>query len=159
MRGRKYSPELRQEAEDLCVEDGLTYEEAGAKTGVPVKTLKRWGIEGRWQELRGEYRQVQRDLKRNLRKLRLNLMKKMADSETLDPQAFFALIRLENLALQRERKAEDRIPDIDRPKLFLEGLEFIAETLREIDPEGLKILSRDFEIIINRFKERHEKAA
>jgi len=49
--------------------------------------------------------------------------------------------------------------EIDRPKVFLEDMEFIAETLKEIDPEALKVLGRNFEIIIQRFKERYAQTA
>jgi len=60
----------------------------------------------------------------------------------------------------RQGKKEEKTVQIDRPALFLEFLEFIAATLREIDPAGLKILARkdNFEKIIERFKEQHAQA-
>ena len=156
MRGKNYSPEIRQEAEDLYVENGLTYEETAKRTGISEHTVKRWGGEDGWPELRKEYLKVNRELNRNLRKVRLNLMKKVVDTKKPDPQDIYAMIRIENLAYQREKKTEASAPDIDRPRLFLEDMEFVAETLKEIDPEGLKVLARNFETIVARFKDRHQ---
>ena len=42
--------------------------------------------------------------------------------------------------------------DADKPKAFLESLQFIAESLKEIDPEGLKVLAGNFDAITARFK-------
>jgi transposase-like protein len=156
MRGKEYSPEIREEAEDLYVEEGLGYEEVSKRTGIPLHTIKRWGGDDGWKNLRRESLKIQRELKKNMRKLRTNLMTRAVANP--DPQDIYALIRLENLALQRERKPEKMAADIDRPRLFLEDMEFIAQTLQEIDPGGLKILARNFETIVKRFKDRNEKA-
>ena len=59
-------------------------------------------------------------------------------------------------ALERARLNLDRKdPETDRPKLFLEDMEFVAEVLREVDPEGLKVIAKNFDTIISRFKEEH----
>jgi len=152
MRGKNYSPEFRQEAEDLYVEEGLTYKEVAHWIQISEHVIKRWGRDDDWPELRKEYLQTNRELNRNLRKVRLNLMNKVVESDKPDPQDIYAMIRIENLAYQRERKTESAAPDIDRPRLFLENLEFVAETLKEIDPEGLKVLARNFETIVKRYK-------
>jgi len=161
MRGKSYSPEIRQDAEDLYVEDGITYEEVAGRTGISEHTIKHWGGEDDWPGLRREYLQAHREINRNLRKLRQSMMKKAVDSDRPDPQDIYAIIRLEQLAHVRERKAESHQggTDIDRPRLFLEDMEFVAEILKEIDPEGLKTLAKNFEIIVHRFKEKYEKAA
>ena len=70
-----------------------------------------------------------------------------------DPQNIHEVINLEKLATVLEKKSDDKeVQDIDRPKIFLEDLQFVAETLKEIDPEGLKVLSRTFDVIVKRFK-------
>ena len=153
-----YPYEMRDRAEELYVEQGLTYEQAADELGVAVNTLKRWGQEYGWTERKKEYLEAKRTLKENLRILRQNMMSKAAAN--LDPQDVYAVIRLEKLAYDRVKKeGGDAAPDIDRPKLFLEDLEFVAEVLREVDPEGLKILARNFEEIVQRFKMKHDPAA
>lgn len=77
----------------------------------------------------------------------------------IDNQAVYAYSNLLKKIVEIRPRDDGSAADIDRPKLFLEDLQFIAETLKEIDPEGLKILSRSFETIIARFKESHAKAA
>ena len=66
---------------------------------------------------------------------------------------------METLAAKRETKGEAAAISVDRPALFMEDLEFIVGTLKETDPEGLKILARNFDGIVDRFKERHAKAS
>lgn len=147
-----YPYEMRDRAEELYVEQGLTYEQAAEELVVAVNTLKGWGKEYGWTERKKEYLEAKRTLKENLRILRQNMMSKAAAN--LDPQDVYAVIRLEKLALDRGRRTEDggQRADVDRPKVFLEDLEFVAEVLREVDPEGLKILARNFETIVDRFK-------
>ena len=151
MRGKNYSPELMQEAEDLYIEARCTYEELAEQLNVPVGTLKRWGGKNGWPQLRNEYYQQQRELSRNLRKVRQNLLAKAVEKP--GSQDIYAIIKLEQLSHARARKEDVKETDIDRPKLFLEDMEFVAETLKEVDPEGLKVFARNFEIIVNRFKE------
>lgn len=43
-------------------------------------------------------------------------------------------------------------PQVDRPALFLETLEWIARQLRGTDPEGLKVLARNFDHLVVTFK-------
>lgn len=154
---KEYSFEIRDEAEELYIEQGLTHEEVTEKTGVPVPTIKIWSTKGGWKERRKEYLEAKRTLRQNMARLRQNMVEKAAGN--LDPQSIYAVARLEKLALQREKKPEGQAPDIDRPKVFLEDMEFVAETLKEIDPEGLKIFARNFETIVDRFKEKHNQDA
>jgi hypothetical protein len=51
------------------------------------------------------------------------------------------------------RPKDNVAADIDRPKLFLENLEWIARVLQETDPEGFKVLARNFDNLTDRFKE------
>lgn len=149
--------ETRSYAEELYVVDGLTYEQVAEKTGVAVNTIQGWASHEGWKERRQEYREALQEIKSNTVKLRQNLIRKAAES--LNPQDIYAAVRLESVAARQSHKREEAGPDIDRPRLFLEDMEFIAATLQEVDPEGLKILARNFDLIMNRFKEAHEKAA
>jgi hypothetical protein len=73
----------------------------------------------------------------------------------VDNQATFAYSRLlKSLVEIRQGMAaiDSKEPDIDRPKLFMEDLKFVAESLREVDPEGLKVFARNFDAVVQRFK-------
>ena len=151
-----HDQEIREQAEELFVLDGMTLEQVAREVDVPERTVSNWSAEDGWVEKRMEYRKSISAIKRNTVTLRKNLIAKALQS--LDPQDIYAATRLEAMA-SRTKKDVGPAAEIDRPKLFLENVEFIIETLKEIDPEGLKILARSFEIIVERFKERHEKAA
>ena len=58
-----------------------------------------------------------------------------------------------------KQMAEAAPVDIDKPALFLEFLEWLALKLKETDPEGLKILSRNFDSLVIQFKTEHAQAA
>lgn len=77
----------------------------------------------------------------------------------IDNQAVYAYSNLLKKIVDIRPRDDGSAIDIDRPKLFLEDMEFIARTLKEIDPEGLKVLGRSIDIIVARFKESHAKAA
>jgi len=147
---KEYSFEIRERAEELYVIDGLTFDEVAAGTGIAAITLKKWAAAEDWRGKREEYRLSFKDIKSNIVKLRKKLFEKAVDS--LDPQDVFAAVRLEGVELKRDKK-EEKAPDIDRPKIFLEDMEFVAKTLQEIDPEGLKIFARNFEAITGKFKD------
>jgi len=148
---KEISWETRERAERLYIEQGLTIEQTAKATGVSVSQLKRWATDEGWKERRKEHLELKRTFDETLFKLQQTWMEKAINSE--DPQVVYAAIRLMRLAQDRERKEDAKEPDIDRPKIFLEDLEFIAETLQEIDPEGLKVLARNFETIVQRFKD------
>jgi len=148
-----YDFETRENAADLYIIEGLTFEQVSAKTTVSVTQLKTWSAAEGWREKREEYRASQKEIKSNMVKLRKQLAMKAVQS--LDPQDIYAFVRLENVAGKQEKKTGDG-PKVDRPALFLEDMEFIVSVLKEKDPEGLKILAKSFDFIIDQFKARHE---
>lgn len=150
-----YSWEIRERAEELYVVDGKTYDEVASATGVSFSQVQRWAADDAWQDKRRELRQALGEIKRNTVLLRKKLISEAL--EKLDPQIVYAVTRLETQATRTERRPEEAAPDIDRPRLFLENLEFIAGVLKETDPEGLKILARNFELLVSRFKEAEKK--
>lgn len=151
-----YPWEVRERAEELYVVDGKTYEEVSAATGVSVTQIQRWAAEGGWQEKRRELRQALGEIRRNTVLLRKKLLSEAL--EKLDPQIVYAVTRLETSAVRTERR-EEAAPEVDRPRLFLENLEFIATYLKEHDPEGLKIFAHNFDGLVAAFKAQHEKTA
>jgi len=155
---KEHDLEIRFQAEEMFVECRLTHEEIADRLDIGLSTIRRWSTDGDWKKLREEYFQRRRMLKSNLAKLRENMMERA--SNNLDPQDVYAVIRLEKLARERESKGqENTAPDVDLPKIFLENLEFIAEILKEIDPEALKVFGRNFETIVQKFKEQHAQTA
>jgi len=155
---KEHDLEIRFQAEEMFVECRLTHEEIADRLDIGLSTIRRWSTDGDWKKLREEYFQRRRMLKSNLAKLRENMMERA--SNNLDPQDVYAVIRLEKLARERESKGqENTAPDVDLPKIFLEDMEFIAEILKEIDPEALKVFGRNFETIVQKFKEQHAQTA
>lgn len=59
----------------------------------------------------------------------------------------------------RFRMMEIQGSGYDAAKVFLENLQWIAAWLRENDPEGLKVIARNFDGIIAAFKEKHAQTA
>lgn len=147
------SLEEREEARELYVIDGLSFERVSKATGIAASTLQTWSDEEGWQKSRREYRADQRKIKTDIIKLRKKLLEEAIDK--CDPQKIYAAVRLENIAIRQSSKQQALEPDIDRPRIFMEDMEFIAEILKEIDPEGLKVFAKHFETIIQKFKERH----
>ena len=155
---REHDLEIRFQAEEMFVEQRLTHEEISDRLDIGLSTVKRWSVDGNWKTLREEYFERRRMLKSNLAKLRENMMERAASN--LDPQDVYAVIRLEKLARERESKGqESSAPDADLPKIFLENMEFVAGVLKDIDPEGLRVLARNFDVIVNRFKEHYAETA
>lgn len=156
----EYSFADKDRVKKLYVEQGLTHEEVAAETGIGLATIRRWSTQYKWLEEKKKREEDRANFERTMRDLRLSMMQQAAESK--DPQDVFAVIKLERMALawEKEQRQEDpaAAPEIDRPRIFLEDMEFVAETLREIDPEGLKVLGRNFETIVERFKGTHEKA-
>jgi len=58
----------------------------------------------------------------------------------------------------RFREVEGQKGRIDKPALFLEYMEFIIGYLKENSPEGLKILAKNFDGLIEAFKAKHAQA-
>lgn len=146
---QEYDYDLRIDAEEHYVIDGLTYEQVAQKIGVALNTVKNWAAEGEWRKKREEHRAALRDIRSTVTSLRTSLLAKAKGS--LDPQDIYAAVRLESVVQRQEKKTEE-ILKIDKPALFLENIEFIVSVLKEVDPEGLKILATNFDAIVERFK-------
>lgn len=127
-----YSFEIREQAEELYVVSGMTYEAVAEVTGVSVTQLKRWSAESRWTERRLEYRKALSDIKRNTILLRKRLIEKALQS--LDPQDVYAVSRLESASAKAVKEepetpvsepAEHKI--IRTPQDALEALQDVVE--------------------------------
>lgn len=155
--------------------DGASLTDIAEQLDISDTTLRRWKSETirRWKsesQVPGDdidgwdkARQQKRGNIQRLGDLFARELKFAEDAEagSISSAAMDALSKLGALvqrweAVERARAeaAKPGDPDIDRPKIFLEDMEFVAEVLEEIDPEGLKILARNFDEIVRRFKEQ-----
>jgi transposase-like protein len=161
--GESYSMEMVERAEQLYCVEGLTFDAVAEATGIAGSTLKRWSETYGWQESREKIRSSLSKIRANKIALRAKAMEKCMES--FDPQNVYALAALERVSQRDEqiaaRKAEAlngaQNVQMDRPAIFVENLKFIAEVLKEVDPEGLKVLAASFDEIVARFKAQNEK--
>lgn len=70
----------------------------------------------------------------------------------VDTQAVYAFNGILKTIVQIQQACANDEPAIDRPALFLEDMQFIAEALKDIDPEALRSFGRNFDAIVDRFK-------
>jgi transcriptional regulator with XRE-family HTH domain len=147
--------EVRGPAEEMYVLRGMTQEQVAAELGVAVTTIQRWCATDGWKEARKEYEDSIRQSRLDLLRLRASMLKKALAS--LDAQDVFAAIRVQSTALATERAAEkgQTVTAPDLPRLFMEFIEFVAGVLKDADPEGLKVLARNFDLLVERFKAAH----
>lgn len=47
------------------------------------------------------------------------------------------------------------VAEVDKPAMFLEVIEWVTVQLKETDPEGLRVLARNFEQLTARYKAEH----
>ncbi len=103
--GAEISWEIRQNAEELYIINGLTYDLVAEHTGVSVSQLKRWGGEGRWVVRRKEYRTAQGTIRIKLMEAKANFITSVAESE--DPQKAYAFTSLVTAGLNIEKAAAE----------------------------------------------------
>ena len=160
--GKEIPWEIREEAEQLYIIEGKTYDEVSELTGVSVAQLQRWGTgneeEGipSWSERKKEYRTTLSNIQRDTVLLRKEMMRQALSS--LNPQDLYAVIKLETMAARQDKK-EEKTVRVDRPALFLEDMEFVAKVLKDVDPEGLRVFAGNFDIIIEKYKEQNAQTA
>lgn len=105
--------ELREQAEELYITDGRTYDDVARATGIAVQTLKKWGAAEGWPDRRREYRETLGEIKRNTVLLRKRLLAKAL--KTLNPQDVFAISSLESAAAKAKGGEQAPPVRIERP--------------------------------------------
>lgn len=158
-------------AKDLYAQ-GNTLQEISDQLDVSVTTLSIWKKESKvpsaelddWDLARQGHRDFIEQL-REMFKEQLEYLRELkprdrtpADYDALSKAA--AIVRkwddIER-AEQAKNGAGEAVVEIDRPKLFLETMEWLALKLKDMDPEGLKVLARNFDALIIQFKSEHEQ--
>jgi len=148
-----YPEDTKELAEEIYVYDGKTLEQVCEQTQIPMPTLKQWSSDDGWFQKKKEYRSAALAIKHDTIQLQRRLTEKAL--ETLDPQAIYALSRL-RAATRKEGAQDQKEPDIDRPRMFLEDMEFAVKILQEVDPQALKVFGKHFGLIVRRWKDSHQ---
>ena len=105
MSPESYSWETREQAEELYIIDGLTYEQVAERTTVSLSQLKRWGGENGWVERRKEYRQAQSTIRRGVMLAKAKAVNALLT--TMDPQTAYAFASLVSSGKIIEQEARD----------------------------------------------------
>lgn len=114
--GAEIPLEIRFRAEEMYVVDGLTYDQVAEASGVSVTQLKRWGADSDWGERRSEYRTALSSIRRDTVLLRQKLIEKAMNS--LDPQAVYAVARMEAAAAKAVKPDPDAVLSSVDPKII-----------------------------------------
>ena len=112
---KEISWEIREQAEELYIVDGKTFEEVAEVTSVSISQLKRWGAgfpdpdnpdkSLSWMDRKKEYRTAFANIKRDTVLLRKRLLSQALKS--LDPQDVYAISSMERTALKLQQAAGD----------------------------------------------------
>ena len=119
---KEISWEIREQAEELYIVDGKTFEEVAEITGVSIGQLKRWGAgfpdpddpddpekkSSSWTDRKKEYRSAFANIRRDTVLLRKRLISKALES--LDPQDVYAISSLESTVVKVQQAAGSDIP-------------------------------------------------
>lgn len=108
--GRAYSFEIRDRAEELYIQQGLTLEQVAVTTGVSIPQVKTWSINDNWVARREEYRGSLHEIRSNTILLRKGLIQKALSN--LDPQSVYAAASFERLAQLAEKQAALGAPPV-----------------------------------------------
>lgn len=123
--------EIREDAYNLYVTDGLTYEQVAKRTGVSLSQVKRWGQAENWADAKREYRHALQSIKRDTVKLRASLLKNALSSK--DPQDVYAFAALERIEAARKTgtlptpPAPERLKEIKTPQDAVDALQDVME--------------------------------
>lgn len=154
---KEYDYGTRTLAEQMYVFHGRTFGEISGDLGVSENQLKRWGKAGEWRPKRDQYlKGKSQDLIR-IMGVKENILQQL-ESEISANTVHQLLSGWRQADRIIETKLHPGGVDVDRPAIFLEDLRFVVETLKEVDPKGVNVVARNFDVIVDRFKEQHAQA-
>jgi len=124
--------EIREDAKELYVTEGMTYDQVANATGVSVSQLKKWGQVESWTAARKEYREAYASIKRDTVMLRAKLLKTALGSG--DPQSVYAFAAIEKAVVMGKSKSDpvqvsapEKLRDINTPSDAVEALQQVIE--------------------------------
>ncbi len=144
--------------------DGHTLAAIGEQLEVSVTSLAKWKKGSKRPDCdQDEWDRARLQKRANIQRLKDLFERELAHVEAqpagnISAPAMDALSKLGALVKRwdevdrAEAAASQVAPEIDRPAVFLENLQWIAGKLKESDPEGLKVLGSNFDTLINQFK-------
>jgi len=178
MAGKSYIAETRELAFRTWRECGqnveLTIKAMKDRHDIPITkpTLYAWMEKFNWRERAAraetEEQRVNDAVVSDEAKILADLEKQKAKYErffetlgegAVDNQATYAYTNLVKTISDIKIRCRGPEVKVDRPTLFMEALEFVAGFLKERDPEGLKVLARNFDGIVDAFKVKHAQTA
>jgi transposase-like protein len=149
---RNYDFATRDLAMQAYIYRGQTYEEIAAETGISVSQLKRWGDKEDWKGQKAQYlKEKSRSLTR-LIKARSAMLDKL--DQEINPSTVHQLL---SAYRQLDTLIEGQITgrhEPDRAAIFLDDLRFIVEELAKTDPTGVAIIDKNFDSLIEAFKDK-----
>jgi hypothetical protein len=159
--GKEISWEIREEAEQLYIIDGKTFDEVSELTGVSAGQLQRWAAgneeEGitSWKERKREYRTAFSNIKRDTLLLRKRMIGKALNS--LNPQDVFAISSLESMAAKLDKSLADKddfISSTGKEKVIIKTPQDAIDALSEVVELKINnLLSKPGAINLNAIKE------
>jgi hypothetical protein len=154
-----YDYGIRSLAEQLYIFSGRTYEQISEELKISQRQLERWGKAGQWRARREQYLSSKANEITRMIGVRDKIMDNLEDG--LVPGTLNLLLagyrQASTFINERLSPGQPSQVEVDKAALFLEFLQFLAEVLREANPEGLKVLSSSFDLIVGRAKERYAK--
>ncbi len=132
---------------------------------IPRATLNSWKNKYTWErraaQAEAEERLMAKDSSYNALLLSLIRQKQKYDeyldglpASRIDTQAIYAYNSIvKTIVSIRAQKSNDGEAPGDKSRIFLENMEFIIAVLKKTDPEGVKVIDRNFEKIIYKFKQ------
>lgn len=155
-------------AKDLYAQ-GASLQEISEKLDVSINSLSRWKVETKdpksdldeWDLARQGHRDFIDQL-RSLFKEQLEYLRELsprertpADYDSLSKAA--AIVRKWDDIERAEaaKNQQETVVDIDKPRIFMEHLQWLSAKLKEIDPEGLKILAKNYDALLYQFKSEY----
>lgn len=110
-----YGWDTIEQAEELYIIDGLTFDQVAERTGVSVSQLKRWSADSAptWPERRREYRTAQVSVRRGVMLAKARLIESVIESE--DPQKAYAFGALVSSGKIIEAEAQQRTAAVPGP--------------------------------------------
>ena len=110
-----YGWDTIEQAEELYIIDGLTFDQVAERTGVSVSQLKRWSADSTptWPDRRREYRTAQTCVRRGVMLAKARLIESVIESE--DPQKAYAFGALVSSGKIIEAEAQQRTAAVPGP--------------------------------------------
>jgi len=147
--------------------DGLGLPEISRQLDISETTLRKWKNDTAPPSGDGpdEWDRMRQQKRSNIQRLKDLFDRELEhvecqDKGSLTAASMDALSKLGSLvqrweAVERATAEANRGPAYDKPKVFLDNLEWIARYLSANDPEGLKVLARNFDLLVMSYKSEH----